>query len=645
MADNWQFNIKHVNPGEPVEAGVVNRPNRALADRTAYLKDRLDAAEAGKAIIDLGATVASNVLPGHAVYWNADRQQYELALAAFNVDADTGGFVLAPSAECVGLCYQKTAENKADVALSGLVRFKDLTASIGQIVEPGKYFLSAAAPGKLAKQKPPITAPICYVLGLRDNCTTDVYVLVCPQIKDSFDEHVHFRVELSTASASTAADIGWLQANHASFNNKAPAGATYGYNIAADKKLSNVWPPVPLSSVAILRDKGDGVDATEIHLDPAGKALVNLHGIWWLDSTPPTAAARLIFVGTRLLVGNIDRAVASLRARDNSPIVVNGCAAEDAATGDLNVDANYKIQDCPPLTDEDHELGAEQGGKIFVTAKSIDDLVTVYENEDPAIRATVETDDVILAAEAKQAGQTLNTNKNYLCRGWITEGIVAHELNQFSISSTWERKLTNAEKVYLDFTDDTGEPVVEDIVAHQGLLKINFDGSGADRELSPQIVRLDDAVERIYNDIPYLAFPAGQDSAIRVRLNVPFVNTLGGSNLKMKIRALVFKTVGSTTTPAALGRLFMSYRVIRAPGADEPYLPLAAADVEDDNNFPATLTAPKDNLVSADSVAFSVQRGDTVLVTFSRASDDSTPGEIGLLRIAGILFNQPNENV
>ena len=50
MSENWHYNIRHVTPGEPVQAGIVGRPDRALQDRTDYLKQRLDAAELGRAL-------------------------------------------------------------------------------------------------------------------------------------------------------------------------------------------------------------------------------------------------------------------------------------------------------------------------------------------------------------------------------------------------------------------------------------------------------------------------------------------------------------------------------------------------------------------------------------------------------------------
>ena len=126
MSDNWQYKITHVTPGEPVQAGIVSRPDKALADRTEYLKERLDAAEAGKAIFDIDATVSVDVLPGHAVYWNAHEKRYEPAIVVVENDVETQALVVRPSSDCVGMCYKKTAANKADIVLRGLVSFKEL---------------------------------------------------------------------------------------------------------------------------------------------------------------------------------------------------------------------------------------------------------------------------------------------------------------------------------------------------------------------------------------------------------------------------------------------------------------------------------------------------------------------------------------
>jgi hypothetical protein len=645
MSDNWQYKITHVTPGEPVQAGIVSRPDRALADRTDYLKERLDAAEAGKAIFDLDATVAVDVLPGHAVYWNAAAKQYERAIVVVENDEASQTLVSRPSSDCVGLCYSKTAVNKADIVLRGLVSFKNLTNSIGEIVEPGKYYLSAVTPGKLAQQKPPITVTVCYVLGPRDNCSDELRVIVCPQVRDSLDEHTHFRFDLTTRPAGNVTAIpdseperlqvsgddtqaGWLPANHSSFNGKAPAGAKFGYNIRKHPTLSRVWPPIPIQSVALLWDKGENlVGATEVPLGATGAAIIDVNGIWWMSNCredvpwpenynatitaaqcPREEKMRVVLVFLRLLLGNNRRVVTSLDKDILSPIQITNCDDIVAQTGDLKLDLDLQEIDCAPLTEADHSLGVQHGGKVY-------------------------TD--IIAPEPLN-----NPNKNQLKKSWVTEGIVAHNLEQLTVTGSWQRMLTDEEKVYHGFTDGSNAPVAEAVFAQQGLIRVDFDDQFADRELSPQIIRLDDAVERLYLDIPYLGFPQGQDSSIRVRLNVPYVNVLSGGTLQMKMRVQLFTRGGVTTASGSVGQLLMTYRVIHAPATGALALPTTEVEVGPANAalFPAGLTAPRDAAIQADSLSFSVLPGDTVLVTFARPKEDVTAGELGILRVSGILF-------
>ena len=207
MSENWPYKLTHVSPGEPVQAGIVSRPDRALAERTDYLQDRLDAAEAGKALFDVDATVSPDVLPGQPVYWNATAHRYEQAIVVVENDDAAQTLVARPSSECVGLCYKKTAADRADIVLRGLVTFENLTAAIGPTVAPGKYYLSAVTPGKLSKQKPPITVAVCYVYGPRDNCSDHLRVLVCPQVRDFLDEHTHYRFELLTTYSGTSLQV------------------------------------------------------------------------------------------------------------------------------------------------------------------------------------------------------------------------------------------------------------------------------------------------------------------------------------------------------------------------------------------------------------------------------------------------------
>jgi len=711
MSENWQYKITHVAPGEPVQAGTVSRPDRALADRTEYLKARLDAAEAGKAIFDLDATVSFDVLPGQAVYWNAQEKRYEPAIVVVETDPASQALVARPSSDCVGMCYRKTAANKADIVLRGLVTFHELTNSIGETVAPGKYYLSAVTPGRLSQQKPPITVAVCYVLGPRDNCSDELRVIVCPQVRDFVDEHTHYRFDLVTRPAGNVSVVdgrvqvsgndalqGWLPANHSSFNGKAPVNAKFGYNIKKHAALARVWPPIPIQSVAMLWDKGQNlVGATEIPLGNTGAAIVDVNGIWWMsdcqedvpwpDNPNATIEAgqcdreekmRVIIVFLRLLFGNNRRVVTSLDKDPISPVQITNCDGVVSQTGDLKLDLNLDEIDCEPIAASSHRFSFETvdaRDAAPVTQFNLYDVVRVgpegdysYYRVNDITNSAITWSDELVTDEtydlgAQHNGKTYSNvlvgdkdvgNKNKLQKVWVTEGVIAHNIEQLSVSGTWSRKITDEEKSYHGFVGNGGVPIAEDVLAHQGLIKINFDDQYADKELSPQIIRLDDAVERIYMDLPYLGFPQGQDSSIRVRINVPYVNILGGSSLMMKLRLQIFTRGGNETEVGNVGDLKMTYRKIVAPvsgealklpGDDDEIGPNVSVTVNGTTTsvplIPGDLQAKRDHVIQVESQPCSVTNGDTILASFFRQREDATTqGEVGILRVSGILVKR-----
>lgn len=632
MSGNWLHNIKHVAPGEPVQAGIVGRPDRVLESRTDYLKDRIDAAELGRALFEMDATIASDVLPGHPVFWNSETQRYEKALAAVTTDDTTQAFVVQPSSDCVGLCFKKKSETRGDIVLRGLVEFEtvEIANSVAVPVVSGRYFLSAVEPGKLARQKPPVTVSVCHIQGPNDSCTTRVRVIVMPQFRDFLDDHTHYRFDLFARPAGTNNVItvdgqerhtilnpnselpGWLPATHAIFEGKAPTGALFGYNFAKHPALARVWPPIPLQSVAMLWDKGvEQVGATEIPLGSNGLAIADTNGIWWMsdcygdvpwptnypsnasaaegDECPRAESMRVVVVYLRMLVGNDRRVVTSLTHAEDSPIEVLNCDNVPATTGDLKLDLNLQEVDCAPL-------GEQAGGKVY--------------------------------------GEIVDKHK--LKKNWVTEGVVAHNLSRLSVSGTWNRTLTTQEKA--DLSLDTSQTVT----AYQGLVKIDFDDQFAERELAPQIVRLNDAVERLYMDIPYLGLPESQESSLRLRLVVPYVN-LGTTNiLKMLVRVQLFGRGGALTgTPTVLPTLELTRRILPAPG--DEVIALAPDSSEVSLPFPAdgeTIALLRDKVVQRDSESFDIAPGDTVLVTIRRplVSSDVYNAEVGILRVSGIIF-------
>lgn len=621
MSNNWLNNIKHVAPGEPVQAGVVSRPDRTLADRTEYLRQRLDAAEAGHAVFDTDVRVAPNVLPGQPVFWNATTSQYEQALAAVETADNSQTLVTQASADCIGLCYKKKSATLGDIVLYGVVSLADISNAVDGPVTAGRYYLSADEAGKLVKERPAIPVSVCYVQGPKDNCADAPSVVITPQIRDFLEEHIHYRFELVARAAGlptgvvnpetgltnvviSSADAsapGWLPASHASFNGTAPAGAVFGYNLAAHDELSKVWPPQPIGAVAMLWDKGvDRVGATEIPLGVDGLAICDANGIWWMSSCandvpwtggisssssssaqnvvsecPRDEKMRVIVTYLRMVFGNDRSVVTSLKPATGSPITVTNCANQPAMTGDLQLGLNLQL-----LTADGEALGG-------------------------------------------QAFKEITTDYKFK-RGWVMEGIRVGS-GPLTVTGSRSRALTAAEKVSL------GLPTNNTVNIAQGLVTISYNDQLVEREISPQIIRLSDTVERLYQDIPYLGFPQGQDSLLRVRLNVPAANL--GSSLSMRIRAQLF---GRQT--AVLPTMTMSYRRLTRPTSGGVSLPVSDTAL--------TFTVPAssvniDTAVEVTSEAFPVAQGDTVLVTLSRSgASDAYGAEVGLLRLTGIVLVQ-----
>lgn len=626
MSNNWLHNFKHVAPGEPVDAGVVSRPDRALQDRTEYLRARLDASALGQALFDVNATVAPDVLAGEPVYWNVTTQRYERALAAVEPAPNTQTLVTSPSSDVMGLCFKKKAATLGDIVLRGIVQLPEIENAVTGPVAAGRYYLSADQSGKLVKDKPPVSVSVCYVQGTKDNCADAPWVVVMPQVRDFVEDHVHYRFELvarpagehdpveaANAGVHTIIDAdatmeGWLPADNAVFAGKAPTGAKFGYNIAQHVALSRVWPPLPVQAVAVLWDKGiDRVGATEIPLGPTGLCIVNKDGIWWMSdcygevpwsatldtvassefymsetTCPLTETTRVVLVFLRMVFGNDRSVVTSLKPAANSPITIANCDglppnSDAAMTGDLELGLNLSF-----LVDPNEALGGQAFKEI--------------------------------------------TSEFKFKKGWVAEGVRAGS-GPLTVTGTRTRVLTTAEKTAL------GLPSGDTSTLKQGIITLSYDDQLVEREISPQIIRLADTVERIYQDIPYLGFPDGQNAAVRVRLNVPASNI--GDVLQMKIRVQLFGRGGTSVTPATLPAMTMTYRRLSRPATGGTVLPTTDTSL----TFNAAVSVTIDKAIEVESQAFTVAEGDTVLVTLSRAgSVDSYAAEVGMLRMTGIVF-------
>jgi hypothetical protein len=588
----WTNRVRHVADGEPVDGATDGRPTRTLENNLQYIRSRIDDAELGEGVVAHDETVEPSTQIGMAVYRNAMTARYERALAAVEHDPPSGTLVPAPSADVVGVVLYKTAIDKADILLAGRGRI-DLSGAVDGPPLPGRYYLSGSTPGMLVRQRPPVSVSVLVY-------TDDGLAVVQPVQRDFLEDHVHFRVRLHAQPAGDNGLVdgrrvvllpdpdlpGWLPADHANFGGLAPAGAAFGYNLAAHPELARIFPPIPPSSSALFLDRGEGrVGGTLIPMGPAGLCVVDSVGIWWMsncpgdvpwpeswtapgpDAVPPNdpdgpecprlEEFQLILAYTVMVFTTERTVVTSLRPGPNSPLRFTNCDGDDATTGDLQALIDYTFLVSPDQVD---------GSLVF---KELD-------------------------------GTTFH-------RGRVIEGLRA--------GPGCELVSTNPK------TDSGGT------VTHQGVVEVGFNTSPGERELPADLIRLAQTQERYHLDVPYIGMDAGRDTSLRMRFYVPPDGLPSGPTVRIRMQ-LLGRATG--TLPA----LQLSYRVLPRPLAATS---LPGPSAERALTVVTTLSVSADQYVEVQSEAFAVATGDTILVQVARVRDDGYAGEVGLMRPVGIL--------
>lgn len=629
MAKSRFQGIRHVQQNSGVTASNTSQSTRELEARTNELQAQLDVAAAGMLLQWELRKVSTSVIEGTAVFWNAATSQFEPAMAGAEHDTATGLYVPTAASDVLGVCLHKENSTTGTVIFAGFAEMTPTQVAnlFGEAAAVGRYYLSAVTAGKLVTQRPSITVAVAYLLGPANACDVNSWVYILPQHRNFLEDHVHFQLDLTAAPAGehvppafgdshviTDADEGlqgWLPANHSSFNGTAPAGAAFGYNIAADTSLSAVWPPMPPGSaiLEILRPATVATDEISGFVRvPADFVRIDLHGIWWMsdcynqvpwdtayDSTasgssssavagcPVSPPVRLTIAFVRMLAITDKTVVTSLQPAAGEPLKFLDVNGEPATTGDLYAQLNLSL---------------------------------------------------LIATAEEYGGQTLKdiaSDASQFKRGWVTEGLISGS-SSVSLSSTHSRALDPDADV-----SDTNPEV------HQGIVTVDFTADGSDRELQPQLIKLTDTLEREHKGVLYVGFPTGRTSSAKFSIVIP--NTgLPSGNLLMHMRTLVF---GRASGP--LPEITMTYYKVTRPSTNTPTV-LAASQT----TFDYDVTTPSsdtdgsgtdllvDNVIEVDSDTFSIEAGDTVFVTVQRAAD-ATPAlaaDFGLIRIVGIVSRE-----
>lgn len=299
MATLWEQIVELLINGEAVDAPTTNRPTSAVARRTQYLYDRLQAMAAGEALFIHDVPVEDGAVIGDAVYFDDVDAVYKRALAAVELDTSFGWYAPTKSSYAVGFVYSKADTNIASIVLAGALRDFTPSFSPGDASTPGAMYLSMSEAGKVTFQKPPVGIYMGYNRG-------DGTVHILPQPKDMLEDHIHHKHALYAVPAGEANCItygdgevhqvinpdpnepGWLPADHPVFNGLAPEGAHFGYNLAQHDDLQKVWPPQPLDSGYIEVNRGNGFQGLRLR-DTCPDVIINAQGIWWMTNCFGTA--------------------------------------------------------------------------------------------------------------------------------------------------------------------------------------------------------------------------------------------------------------------------------------------------------------------------------------------------------------------
>ncbi len=586
--------LQLVKNGEPVTAGVTNRAPAQIDRNVRYLWDLVQAANLGSTVYARKVTVEADAQKGMPVYYDQSAQQFKRALARVATDPGTGVVETAASSHVFGLVSYKHNATLADVLLYGYAEL-DLTAAVSGAVAAGLYYLSGVTAGRLVRQRPPVSVPVCRVAGDK--------VFVNPQLVDFLDRHTHYRFRLECLPAGdvtppVAGDRhvitdpddslpGWLPAGHAVFDGKAPSGAKFGYNFTAHPALANAWPPLPVGQSHLEWSKGiDGdVGFTGV---PADLCVVNKDGIWWMsdcygdvpwpafwDTTPGVGTSLTEIVGecprdlymelalwfTKVNFATDNTVVTSLRSLDKRLVVQCGDGSAGVA-GDLTIDLDLGLLVNPT---------AVRGATVLKTL------------EEGTFR-----------------------------KGPVTEGVYRLTDNVTLVSD-----LPTVKRV-------PGDASSQDV--YQGLVGISV-APESTLELPILLTRLDGASEEFYQDIMYLGLAAGEESGFRSKVVVPSTFGLPDPTLALRL-VLIGRSAGT------LPQLTVTAR--RVPRATTPAaLPLTGAEFS--VTIITTQAVTANQYVEVTGTGFTVAPGDTVFFWVRREDDDAYAGEVGVIQQSGVL--------
>lgn len=205
---SWQNIIETIRNGEPVTAEVANRAITQLASRTEHLKSVQDAQDFGQALLIVDAPLRSDVLTGHAVYFDSVSNKFAPAYA--EVEFKNGYFNPGGPSSVVGIVLYKDTTDSGVIVVEGWVTPENYVANdctganvldnlLLNPTDRGVLYLStgASTAGSLVPRPGVLTVPVCNVIS-------DSHLLVRPPITAALDSQA---LKFSLAAKPSGPDL------------------------------------------------------------------------------------------------------------------------------------------------------------------------------------------------------------------------------------------------------------------------------------------------------------------------------------------------------------------------------------------------------------------------------------------------------
>ena len=306
---SWVTTVPQLTDGSSqLDSNTLNVPLNALAARTEYLYNAINAMTSGQALLIRTLSISTTCTKGKLVYFNSATRLWEQAAALWGDISELDGSQRpALSAYPEALVVDVDVNHYATLLLQGISTDPSVITAVTEGTNaPGLYYLTSAGACTLSSQ--PLAVPCIKVL-------TDGSLIFTP-VRPDHRGHTHFTQPLTA---------GWFVSSTFEGTATIPTGAVYGYNIAGDSSMEALLPVIRNHAALVV----DGMESSPLDF------VINEDNIWLL--TDMDVDSSFILHGVTPFLGTEPLIRGMVINPDNSFLAVK--AVQNTAVLDMNLPA------------------------------------------------------------------------------------------------------------------------------------------------------------------------------------------------------------------------------------------------------------------------------------------------------------------